>query len=183
MSNATHRFWTIGHSTRPMEDFVALLQENRVETLADVRRFPGSRRYPHFNSDALAKSLQQNDIEYLHFPELGGRRKPDPNSLNTVWRNESFRAYADFLETPEFAAGLDRLLEAGAKRRLAMMCSEAVWWRCHRSLLADVLKSRGYEVIHILGPGKTEEHPYTSAAKIVEGKLSYRGEVNRTLFE
>ena len=167
--------WTIGHSTRSLEDFIGILKSFSIETLIDVRSFPGSRRYPHFNREALRDSLSAATIEYIHLPELGGRRKALSDSLNMAWRNESFRGYADYMETDAFRAGVDRLLTLARARRTAIMCSEAVWWRCHRSMISDYLKAEGVEVIHILAPGKSEAHPYTSAARIVNGELSYRG--------
>jgi uncharacterized protein (DUF488 family) len=165
--------WTIGHSTRTIEEFLALLAEQRIEAVADVRRFPGSRRMPWFNSDAFANELKRHGIGYHHLVGLGGRRKPAPDSKNTVWRVDAFRAYADFLETPEFEAELGALLGIAAEHRTAIMCAEAVWWRCHRSILSDALKARGHTVLHILSPGKTEEHPYTPPARIVDGGLAY----------
>ena len=165
--------WTIGHSSRPIETFLALLEENRIERVADVRRYPGSRAHPRFNPGPLASSLVERGIEYLPFPELGGRRTPDPNSPNTVWRNPSFRAYADYMQTPEFAAGLERLKETARGGRTAVMCSEAVWWRCHRALIADALKAGGARVLHIIDEVRIVEHPYTSAARIIDGKLVY----------
>ena len=143
--------------------------------LVDVRTFPGSRRYPQFNRDALSESLQDAGIEYKHEPRLGGRRKPRPDSHNSAWRNEQFRGYADHMETEEFKNGVRELLEVAPNKRVAVMCAEAVWWRCHRSLIADYLKAAGHEVIHILDEKKTEEHPYTSAARVIDGELSYRG--------
>ena len=166
--------WTIGHSTRSPAEFRELLHVNGVEVLVDVRRFPASRKYPHFNSDALRGSLPASGIGYEHFPELGGRRRPRADSPNDIWRNDSFRGYADYMETPEFEAGIERLLETARTARVALMCAEAVWWRCHRSLIADYLKARGITVMHILSANKTESHPYTSAARLVDGKLSYR---------
>jgi uncharacterized protein (DUF488 family) len=154
-----------------------LLRENDIELLADVRRFPGSRRYPHFNSAALAELLTSAGISYRWLQELGGRRKTRPDSHNTAWRNASFRGYADYMETTEFQAATKELLKEAKSRRTAIMCSEALWWSCHRSLIADYLKVHGVEVLHILGPGKVDAHPYTSAAKIVKGELSYRGDV------
>ena len=169
------RIWTIGHSTRNIETFISLLEENGIKLLADVRSLPGSTRYPQFNKEALAESLSARGIRYEHFPELGGRRKSTPDSRNTAWRNASFRGYADYMETEQFQKGVERLLdltrEAGPA---AMMCAEAVWWRCHRSLISDYLKARGIEVVHILNATKTDPHPYTSAARIVNGGLSYR---------
>ena len=200
------RIWTIGHSTRGIDEFISLLKENLIKLLVDVRAWPGSKRYPQFNKDALAESLNAHGIRYEHFPELGGKRKSKPDSRNTAWRNASFRAYADYMETEQFQKGIERLLDvagqgaAGRHRTdspwrtwaaaepkhdggeavipcaVAIMCAEAVWWRCHRSLIADYLKARGVEVLHILGANKVEPHPYTSAARIVNGKLSYEAE-------
>jgi uncharacterized protein (DUF488 family) len=168
------RIWTIGHSTRTIDEFISLLQANQIRLLADVRSLPGSKRYPQFNKETLADALGKAGIRYEHVAELGGRRKPSKDSLNTAWRNASFRGYADYMETEEFHKGLKRLLDlavdAGAA---AIMCAEAVWWRCHRSLISDYLKAHGVEVVHILDANKTQPHPYTSAARIVNGKLSY----------
>jgi len=167
--------WTIGHSTRAIDDFISLLEENEIKLLVDVRAWPGSKRYPQFNKDTLAESLNAHGIRYEHFPELGGKRKSKPDSRNTAWRNASFRGYADYMETEQFQKGIERLLEVAAEAGpIAIMCAEAVWWRCHRSLVADYLKARGVKVLHILGANKVEPHPYTSAARIVNGELSYR---------
>ena len=165
--------WTIGHSTRTLEEFLALLAAYRIEAIADVRRFPGSRRYPHFASEALAKSLPAHDIAYQWMPKLGGRRKVQPGSPNTAWRNASFQGYADYTATAEFAEGLAELLKLATSKRTALMCAEAVWWRCHRSIIADVLKLRGIEVIHIIDATHTTVHPYTSPARIENGRLNY----------
>jgi uncharacterized protein (DUF488 family) len=169
------RIWTIGHSTRAIDDFISLLEENEIKLLVDVRAWPGSKRYPQFNKDTLAESLIAHGIRYEHFPELGGKRKSKPDSRNTAWRNASFRGYADYMETEQFQKGIKRLLDVAAEAGpTAIMCAEAVWWRCHRSLIADYLKARGVEVMHVLGANKVEPHPYTSAARIVNGELSYR---------
>ena len=169
------RIWTIGHSTRAIDDFISLLKENEINLLVDVRAWPGSKRYPQFNKDALAESLNAHGIRYEHFPELGGKRKSKPDSRNTAWRNASFRGYADYMETKQFQKGIERLLDVAAEAGpTAIMCAEAVWWRCHRSLIADYLKARGVEVLHVLGANKVDPHPYTSAARIVNGELSYR---------
>jgi len=168
------RIWSIGHSTRRIDEFISLLKENQIKLLVDVRTFPGSKRYPHFNREALAKSLNAHGIRYEHFPELGGKRKSRPDSRNTAWRNASFRGYADYMETERFQKGIERLLEIASEAgATAIMCAEAVWWRCHRSLIADYLKARGVEVLHILSANKVEPHPYTSAARIVNRELSY----------
>ena len=168
--------YTIGHSTRSIEEFVAMLQAFSVNVLADVRSFPGSRRYPHFNREFLQNALPNVGIEYIHFKNLGGRRKPVENSHNTRWRNAAFQGYADYMETDEFKEPISRLQELAARKHVAYMCSEAVWWSCHRSLISDYLKIRGWTVRNIMGIGKAEEHPFTSAARIVEGKLSYEGD-------
>ena len=171
------KIWTIGHSTRSIDKFISLLEEHGIKLLVDVRSLPGSKRYPQFNKEAFADSLGKSGIRYEHFPELGGRRKATPNSKNTAWRNESFRGYADYMETEEFHNGVKRLLDLAANvGPVAIMCAEAVWWRCHRSLISDYLKARGIEVMHILDANKIEPHPYTSAARIVNGELSYVAE-------
>ncbi|GGY30638.1 hypothetical protein GCM10008098_25200 [Rhodanobacter panaciterrae] len=165
--------WTIGHSTRTLEALLGLLAAYRIEAIADVRSFPGSRRYPYFARDALAETLPAHGIAYQWLPKLGGRRKVQPGSLNNAWRNASFQAYADHLSSSEFTEGLHELLTLAADKRTALMCAEAVWWRCHRSLIADVLKLRGIEVIHIIDATHNTLHPYTSQAHIVDGQLSY----------
>ncbi|HZQ04987.1 MAG TPA: DUF488 domain-containing protein [Anaerolineae bacterium] len=174
--------WTIGHSTRSLDEFLELITANKIQALADVRRYPGSRRYPHFNADALKQSLAEIGVEYIPFPELGGRRKPRPDSHNTLWRNESFRGYADYIETPEFRAAIERLLAIAREKRTAIMCSEAVWWRCHRSLISDYLKASGITVEHILNLNTNEVHPYTSAARIQDGQLTYSPTVEQKAF-
>ena len=169
------RIWTIGHSTRKINDFISLLEESGIKLVADVRLLPGSKRYPQFNKEALADSLGKVGIRYEHLPELGGRRKPKPDSPNTGWRNESFRGYADHMETDEFRKGIERLGDfANEAGPTAIMCAEAVWWRCHRGLISDFLKARGIEVTHILDAEKSEPHPFTSAAQMVNAELSYR---------
>jgi uncharacterized protein (DUF488 family) len=167
--------WTVGHSTRSGEEFGQILTAHGIQVLVDVRSFPGSRRYPQFNRATLSESLAKLGIEYRHAPELGGRRTPRADSRNTAWRNSSFRAYADHMESEEFRNGVEELLEVASKARTAVMCAEALWWRCHRSLISDYLKASGHTVIHIVDETKTEEHPFTSAARIVDGELSYRG--------
>ncbi len=170
------KLWTIGHSTRNIDQFTALLKDNGIKLVVDVRSLPGSKRCPQFNREALAKSLKEHGIRCEHFPELGGRRKPKKDSQNTAWRNESFRGYADYMATEQFRKGVERLLDrANEAGPAAIMCAEAVWWRCHRALISDYLKVRGIEAMHILDANKTELHPYTSAAHIVNGKLSYAG--------
>jgi uncharacterized protein (DUF488 family) len=172
---STKCIWTVGHSTRSEQEFLNLLKVNGIDLLIDVRAFPSSRRHPQFNRDHLSEFLLQHGISYRHQPSLGGRRAPRPDSKNTAWKNPSFRAYADYMETEEFKEGINELLEVSQGMSTAIMCAEALWWRCHRSLIADYLKSLGWSVFHILNETKTESHPYTSAARIVEGRLSYRG--------
>ena len=167
--------WTVGHSTLAIEDFIGLLQAFEIQVLVDVRSFPGSRRYPQFNKENLRSSLAAAEIEYLHLPELGGRRRARPDSLNMAWRNESFRGYADYMETNGFGQGISTLREIAMHGRTAIMCAESLWWRCHRSLISDYLKASDVEVTHIMAEGKSEAHPFTSAARIVDGQLSYRG--------
>ena len=174
------KIWTVGHSTRSAEEFIEILRAQGVELLLDVRTFPASRRYPQFNKAELRTALDKEGIEYEHEPRLGGRRRARPDSHNTAWRNAQFRGYADHMGTDEFKQGVRALLELASNKRVAVMCAEAVWWRCHRSLIADYLKAVGHEVIHILDAKKTEEHPFTSAARIVDGKLSYRGLLEAT---
>jgi len=165
--------WTVGHSTRPLAEFLDLLAQDEIEAVADVRRYPGSRRWPHFAREPLVRALGERGLAYMWLPELGGRRRPRADSPNTAWRSASFRGYADYMATEAFAEGLDRLVNVACGLRTAIMCAESLWWRCHRGLIADVLRWYKFEVIHILGPGSTAPHPYTAAARIVGGRLSY----------
>ena len=148
----------------------------QIELIADIRSFPGSRKYPQYNKEALEISLPQNNIRYFHLKNLGGRRKANPDSKNTAWRHVAFRGYADYMETDAFKVGIKELEKVALKKRTAYMCSEAVWWRCHRSMVSDYLKVNGWTVMHIMGIGKDEEHPYTSPARIVGNKLVYSNE-------
>jgi uncharacterized protein (DUF488 family) len=173
---------TIGHSTRALADFLALLEECAATTLVDVRRFPGSRRYPHFGGPALAQSLAGVRIGYVHEPDMGGRRDPRPDSVNTAWRVAAFRGYADHLASPEFRAGLERVLALAAEGRPVIMCAEAVPWRCHRQLIADALVARGVAVRHILGPGQERAHELNpSAHRGPDGVLVYPANAQRPL--
>jgi uncharacterized protein (DUF488 family) len=165
--------WTIGHSTRSLEALLDLVARHKIEAVADVRRYPGSRRWPHFAREPLAMALEGRGLGYLWLPELGGRRTPSPESPNTAWRSASFRGYADYMATEAFAEGLDRLVNLASGLRVAVMCAESLWWRCHRGLIADVLRWLEFDVVHILGPDSTVPHPYTAAARIVGGRLSY----------
>lgn len=168
------KVWTVGHSTRTSAQFVDLLRQYDVHAIADVRRFPGSRRLPHFGEDALRTSLADQGIDYLWIPQLGGRRRPVPNTPNTAWRNTSFRGYADHLESEEFSTGLQTLLAFSAPQHTALMCAELLWWRCHRALISDVLQVDGIEVLHIQDEKHLIPHPYTSPAKIIDGQLTYQ---------
>lgn len=165
--------FTIGHSNREIGDFLELLSINKIETLVDVRKLPGSKKYPHFNQEELSLSLGAIGIRYIYIKELGGRRKPNKDSINTLWRNRSFQAYADYMGTAEFRNAIDILLGYAEKKQVAIMCAEALWWRCHRALIADYLKSIGVDVYHIMSPTSNKQHPFTSAARIREGQLFY----------
>jgi uncharacterized protein (DUF488 family) len=167
---------TVGHSTRPIEELLALLAEHGVQTLVDVRRFPGSRRHPQFSRDALAASLAEAGIQYIHEPDLGGRRAARPDSPHTAWRVEAFRGYADHMETPEFAAALDRLIQRSTQETVAILCAEALPWRCHRRMISDALVARGLPVLHILGPGRADPHELNADAHVLPGgRLVYSG--------
>lgn len=168
--------WTIGHSTLPIGEFLTLLAAHRITYLADVRRFPMSRRYPQYNRQSLERTLLEAGLAYGLYPELGGRRTPQPNSHNTAWRNASFRGYADYMETPVFRTAVDGLLTAAAGARVAIMCAEALWWRCHRAMIADYLWAAGIRVLHITSIGNASDHPLTRAATLVDGHLSYAGD-------
>lgn len=166
--------WTIGHSSRTFGEFVELLNAFHIELLVDVRRYPGSRKFPQFNKDSLEQSLPKQGISYRHIESLGGRRKVLPNSKNNAWRLDSFRGYADYMETEEFKIALAELEQLAREKRVAYMCSEAVWWSCHRSLVSDALKVKGWEVLHIMGLTNAPEHPYTKPAHVENGKLDYK---------
>jgi uncharacterized protein (DUF488 family) len=168
--------WTIGHSTRTLEEFVKILHSFKIEMVVDIRSYPGSRRYPHFNKETLEISLPENGIQYFHLKELGGRRKVNADSKNTAWRHLAFRGYADYMETDAFKEGIVILEKIALQQPTAFMCSEAVWWRCHRSMVSDYLKASGWKVMHIMGMGKAEEHPFTAPAKIEKGRLTYKDE-------
>ena len=167
---------TIGHSTRSIAEFVAILKTYDVECIVDVRTIPKSRHVPQFNSDTLAKSLQKERIDYVHLQNLGGLRHAKKDSVNLGWRNASFRGYADYMATGEFRSGLDRLLQLATEKRTAIMCAEAVPWRCHRSLIGDALLVRGVHVEDILSATSHREHELTSFAKIDGLDISYPAE-------
>jgi uncharacterized protein (DUF488 family) len=165
--------FTIGHSTRSLDEFIELLLANGLSILVDVRTIPKSRHNPQFNSDVLAKALASSGIGYVGMKALGGLRHPRPDSMNLGWRNASFRGYADHMQTVEFALNLEKLVAAAAKEPTALMCAEAVPWRCHRSLIADALAIRGIEVLHIIGKRTPKRHILTLFAKVQDGMLSY----------
>ncbi|PYF70625.1 DUF488 domain-containing protein [Pedobacter nutrimenti] len=165
--------WTIGHSTHTLEEFLTILKSFEIELVVDIRNFPGSKRYPHFNKAALSVSLPERGIGYIHLKDLGGRRKAKINSVNTAWRLPAFRGYADYMETPIFKHSINELEKLASNKRVAFMCAEAVWWSCHRSLVSDYLKHEGWKVLHIMAEGKATEHPYTAPARIKNGKLVY----------
>ena len=171
--NEERTIWTIGHSTRSIDEFLLLLKGEKIEMLVDIRTYPGSRRFPHFNKENLSAFLPEEGIEYKHMVGLGGRRKPEKDSQNMAWRHPSFRGYADYMKTPAFTGEIEILEETATKKRTAYMCSEAPWWRCHRALVSDFLKVRGWRVNHIMENGKITEHPYTSPARTVQGQLFY----------
>ena len=164
---------TIGHSNRPLREFLELLSAHRVQVLVDVRTIPRSRHNPQFNRESLPGSLRGVGIDYAHLPGLGGLRKPRTDSPNTGWRNLSFRGYADYMQTPQFEQQLAGLIDLARERRVAMMCAESVPWRCHRSLIADALAARDVEVFHIMSPERTEAHKLTAFAHVEDGCVSY----------
>ena len=165
--------WTVGHSTRPIGEFTDFLHAHEIRLLVDVRTIPRSRHNPQFNTESLAESLKEADLSSVHMPALGGLRKARIDSINQGWRNASFRGYADYMQTAEFWNALEELLMHGQQHPTAIMCAEAVPWRCHRSLIADALVTRGWEVRHIMSPEKATQHILTSFAHIEKGKLTY----------
>jgi uncharacterized protein (DUF488 family) len=164
---------TLGHSARPLDQTLALLKENRITLLADVRAVPRSRRNPQYDSGAFAVALEQVGIGYRHLPELGGMRKPRPGSVNEGFKEDGFRGYADFMQTPKFEQALDRLLALTMGQQLVYMCAEAKPMECHRSLISDALTARGIEIRHILGSGSTEAHAYTRFAEVDGARVTY----------
>ncbi|MEO8636187.1 MAG: DUF488 domain-containing protein [Gemmatimonadales bacterium] len=165
--------WTVGHSTRSLRDFLTVLAPYGIEAVADVRRFPGSRRQPQYNKPSLDASLRAVGIDYLSIPALGGRRQRTTGVSGSAWRHPAFQGYADHLATEEFASGLFELLMLASGLRTAVMCAEVLWWRCHRRLIADVLVSQGVEVIHIMDAGKVQAHRLIAPARLVRGRLTY----------
>lgn len=165
--------YTIGHSTLTIAEFLLALEFYEIKTLVDIRRFPGSRKYPQFNQDNLKSAVEAAGIKYIHLLDLGGRRKVKFDSKNTGWRNESFQGYADYMETDEFENAALELAQLALDQTTAYMCAEGLWWRCHRSMVSDYLKAKGWQVLHIMPTGKTQEHPYTAPAKIIGNRVSY----------
>lgn len=165
--------WTIGHSTRSIGEFLELLRAHEIRSLVDVRRYPASRRHPHFQADALRASLAETGIDYAHRVALGGRRSARPDSTNLGWRTAGFRGYADHMQTEEFLRALEELMARGESRRTAIMCAEAVPWRCHRQLIADALVARGWTVRHILASDRADVHALTPFARLENGHLAY----------
>jgi uncharacterized protein (DUF488 family) len=168
--------FTIGHSTRPLHEFVGLLRARRVAVLVDVRRFPRSRKFPHFNDDALAAELPPLGIRYLPMKALGGRRKASPDSVNTGWRTEGFRGYADYMQTQAFAAAVEELVAVASEAPTAIMCAEAVPWRCHRSLIADAMLARGWTVLDIMSETSAPPHKLTPFARVDGTRVTYPGD-------
>ncbi len=158
--------FTIGHSNQSLESFLGLLKAHDIRFLADIRRYPGSRRWPWFGRDALPRSLEKDGIVYRHFPELGGRRSPAPDSPNGAWRVPQFQAYADYMATPEFKAGLGELIRVLPEGPVTVMCAEVLPWRCHRNLLSDAVVVRGIPVFHIIGSGNLKPHALPGFAKV-----------------
>lgn len=173
MDATARTLWTIGHSTREWDEFAGMLRAARIEALVDVRRFAGSRRNPQYSPLAMAPALAAAGIDYVPMPELGGRRAPHPDSPNGAWRVAAFRGYADYMASAEFALARERLMEIASMRRTAVMCAEAVWWRCHRRLIADDFTARGREVVHLMAPGRSEVHALNPDARMVDGVLRY----------
>jgi len=165
--------WSIGHGARPLDEFLAMLHEAKIAVLADIRSFPGSRRHPHFGSEALAASLHDVGIDYVHLRGLGGRREPLPDSPHRALRVAAFRGYADHMESREFRADYERLVSIARERRAAFMCAGTLWWRCHRRMVADRLTVDGWLVTHLLARGKSEPHELWDAARIVDGHIVY----------
>jgi uncharacterized protein (DUF488 family) len=165
--------WSVGHGTRPLEEFVAILRDARIEALADVRLLPGSRRHPHFGGESLEHALGQIPIAYIHLPALGGRREPRADSPHRALRVAAFRGYADHMSTEEFARGYERLTSLASGSRTAVMCAETLWWRCHRRLIADRLTVDGWTVTHLLARGRSEPHVLWDAARTLDGHLVY----------
>lgn len=165
--------YTIGHSTHPIDEFLELLRAYEIRLLADVRTVPGSRRNPQFNQAPLEQFLREHEVDYVHLKELGGLRRTTKDSINTGWRNLSFRGYADYMQTEEFRSGIERLMELARARRTVIMCAEAVPWRCHRSLIGDALVVRGVRVLDIMSATSAKPHELTAWARVDGDSITY----------
>ena len=181
MLTTPRNIFTIGHSTRTFDEFLNLLKAHQVRALADVRLIPRSRRFPHFNDDAMESSLQAAGIQYVGMKSLGGRRRAQPDSTNLAWKNEAFRGYADFMQTEEFQRALEDLMSLAASKITCIMCAEAVPWRCHRQLIADALVARGWQVIDILSATSAKPHALTKFARVRDERVDYPAS-EQTLF-
>ncbi|MFC0677683.1 DUF488 family protein [Lysobacter korlensis] len=173
MQQALRTLWTVGHSTRSLDELADLLRARGITTLVDVRRFAGSRRNPQFSGESLARELPAEGIDYVAMPDLGGRREPRDEAASSTWRNAAFRGYAQYMATPAYARARARLAALASAQPVAVMCAEGAWRQCHRSLISDDFKAAGWTVLHIAAPGQAEEHPYTDAARIENGRLTY----------
>lgn len=169
----TQTIYTIGHSTHSLAEFLDMLQSFGIKVIADIWSLPGSRKFPQFDKENLKISLEEVAMQYIHLADLGGRRKVKMDSKNNRWNNTSFRAYADYMETEEFERAILKLEHSALAQRTVYMCSEAVWWRCHRSMVSDYLKAKGWRVLHIMAAGKAPEHNYTAPARIVDDNVFY----------
>ena len=177
----TGTLWSIGHSTRPWDEFTGMLEGAGITVLADIRRFAGSRRNPQYSRDAMPAALAEAGIRYWPLPGLGGRREPDPDSPNTAWRVEAFRAYADHMASPGYTRARDALMDTARAEPTCVMCAEAVWWRCHRRLVADDFVARGWTVLHLMAPGKAVPHELNADAVMVGDVLRYPAPQGRLL--
>jgi uncharacterized protein (DUF488 family) len=173
--------YTVGHAARPWKEFVGLLHGHEITILADIRRFPGSRHAPQFNEETMRTALAAEGIGYHHLPLLGGRRQARADSVNTAWKHPSFRGYADYMETRDFQDGLHELTVLARSHRVAVMCAETVWWKCHRSLVADALMAEDWHVLHILDTGEPRPHRLTTPARLESGVLTYHADSQMTL--
>ena len=180
-NTGTGTLWTIGHSTRPWDEFLATLDDAGIEVLVDIRRFAGSRRNPQYSRDAMPAALAEAGIRYWPLPGLGGRRKADPESPNTAWRVEAFRAYADHMASRDYIAARQALMDEALRRRTCVMCAEAVWWRCHRRLVADDFVTRGWDVLHLMARGKETPHEVNADAVMIDDVVRYPGSQPRPL--
>lgn len=175
-NHATHTMYTIGHSTHSIAEFLSMLQSFDIKMVADIRSLPGSRKFPQFNKEVLEISLKEAGIQYIHLSQLGGRRKVNKDSKNTRWHNDSFRSYADYMETDAFKSAIENLEQIALAQTTAYMCAEVLWWRCHRSMVSDYLKAKGWTILHIMATGKIQEHKYTQPARIVDNQVFYSDE-------